>query len=217
MKQLSNMASCVVLCAAMCLGQGSSSPATAAPNTLGHGAFPVKVTKALDSSKLKDGDIVEFATAGAFKLADGTMVPKGSKLVGHVASAKARSRGDQDSELSVTFEKLDISGGKQLSLKGMVQAVFPPAEEPAGPDMSSAGTSRGGSGGGANPAGIGITDSKAGSNLESAGGQAVMDPKASGVHGIHDLSLENGVLNSKGKSVKLGSGVRVIVRADILG
>ena len=89
----------------------------------------MKVTKTLDSSKLKEGDAVEVETAGSFKLPDGTLVPKGSKLTGHVTAAKARSKGDSDSELTVTFDKLNITSGKQLSIKGAVQAVFPPAEE----------------------------------------------------------------------------------------
>ena len=61
-------------------------------------------------------------------------------------------------------------------------------------------------------------DDKSGSNMESSGNaQAAMDPKAVGVQGIHDLELNDGVLTSKGKNVKLGNGVRMIVRVDILG
>jgi hypothetical protein len=37
------------------------------------------------------------------------------------------------------------------------------------------------------------------------------------VQGMHDLSLDKGVLTSKGKNVKLGSGVRMIVHVDIFG
>lgn len=53
--------------------------------------------------------------------------------------------------------------------------------------------------------------------MQSSSGQIVMDTKAVGVRGMHDLQLENGVLSSKGKNVKLGGGVRMIVHADILG
>ena len=38
-----------------------------------------------------------------------------------------------------------------------------------------------------------------------------------GVQGIHNLELNDGVLTSKGKNVKLGDGVRMIVRVDIFG
>jgi len=215
----------IMLVATLCYGQGSSSaPAQAAPAAIGHGAFPVKVTKTLDSSKLKEGDAVEVETAGSFKLADGTLVPKGSKLTGHVTAAKARSKGDPDSQLTLAFDKLNIQGGKQLSLKGTVQAVFPPVEEPTGPNMATAGTSRGGSMGGSNlgapslAGGVGITDAKSGSEAESSSkARPVMDPNSTGVQGMHDLSLDNGVLTSKGKQVKLGGGVRMLVHVDIFG
>ena len=195
-----------------------STSAAEGTHVISSGAFPVKVIKALDSSKLKEGEAVEVETAGSFRLADGTLVPKGSKIQGRVVSAKARSKGDPDSELTLSFNKLNIAGGKELSLNGSVQAVFPPADEPMGPNMATAGTSAGGSGAGAGSGGVGITGAKAGSDMQSSSsGQVVVDTKAVGVQGMHDLQLENGVLSSKGKNVKLGGGVRMIVHVDILG
>jgi hypothetical protein len=182
---------------------------------IGHGAFPIKVTKTLDSSKLKAGDAITVETLGSFKLPDGTLVPKGSKLAGHVTASKARSKGDSDSELTIAFDKLDVENGKQLSIKGAVQAVFPAQEEQA-PNM--AGKASGAAGGGYTAATVGtVTNSKDGSNTEASGGERVMNTQSTGVQGIHDLQLENGMLTSKGKEVKLGSGVRMIVRAEILG
>lgn len=209
----------VLFAAALSFGQAVSTPSQASPAAVGRGAFPVKVTKTLDSSKLKEDDSIEVETAGSFKLPDGTLVPKGSKLIGHVTAAKARSKGDSDSELTLAFDKLNILGGKQLPLRGMVRAIFPPAEEQAGPNMSTMGTSAGGSAGGAalgaasQAGGVGITDT----HNDTPKSQAVMDVKATGVQGMHDLQLENGVVTSKGKNVKLNGGVRMVVQADILG
>jgi hypothetical protein len=215
----------ILLAAILCYGQDTTSPA--APGPIGHGAFPVKVAKSLDSSKLKDGDVVEVETAGSFKLPDGTLVPKGSKVTGHVTAAKARSKGDPESQLTLAFDKLSVASGKLLSIKGTVQAVFPPLEE-AAPLM--AGKASGAAGGGysAGSAGGGyaggtmgtVTDAKSGSNTDSENkpvADPVADPKSVGVKGIRDLQLDNGVLTSKGKNVKLGSGVRMIVHVDILG
>lgn len=206
----------LALGASLCFGQAVASAQSAAtPAATGHGAFPVKVTKTLDSSKLKEGDAVEVETAGTFKLPDGTLVPKGSKLTGHVTASKARSKGDSDSELTVTFDKLNITSGKQLSIKGAVQAVFPPAEE-ADPQM--AGKASGAAGGGYTGPTVGtVTNDKSGSNMEGAGGEPAVNPKSVGVQGIHNLELNDGVLTSKGKNVKLGDGVRMIVRVDIFG
>ena len=140
-----------VLAASLCYGQGSTpAPAQAAPAAIGHGSFPVKVIKTLDSSKLKEDDAVEVETAGAFKLPDGTLVPKGSKLTGRVTVAKARSKGDPESQLTMTFNKLNIANGKQLSIKGTVQAVFPAPDEQMDPSITGAATTAaGGSAGGA--------------------------------------------------------------------
>jgi hypothetical protein len=201
--------------ASLLFGQGSTPAAT------GHGAFPVKVTKTLDSSKLKEGDKVEVETAGSFKLADGTLVSKGSKLSGHVTEAKSRSKGDPDSRLTLTFDKLNISNGKELSIKGAIQAVFPPAEE-VDPGVAGASSAHGGAGSGLTagspppPDYRPMNEIKPGSNTGSnARVEPAMDPKSTGVQGIHDLSLEGGTLSSKGKQVKLGSGDRMIVHVDI--
>lgn len=71
---------------------------------------------------------------------------------------------------------------------------------------------------GASPGGIGITNAKNGSNTQSSStAQSVIDVKATGVQGIDNLQLDNGVLTSKGKNVKLSGGVRMIVHVDIFG
>jgi hypothetical protein len=226
--------------ASLCSGQASTgAPAQAVPAAVGHGAFPVKVVKTLDSSKLKEGDSVEVETAGGFKLPDGTLVPKGSKLTGHVTAAKARSKGDPDSQLTLTFDQLNVANGKRLSIKGVVQAVFPAPDEQMDPSITGAATTAAGgsaggvgpsAGGGAGngPAGVGasgatasvgvVTDTKSGSNTSSdSHSQNAVTPQSVGVHGMDNLQLDNGVLTSKGKNVKLGGGVRMVVHVDIFG
>jgi hypothetical protein len=215
MNRIGSLTLIALFASVMCFGQNET-PAPTATKAVGHGAFPVKLTKSLDSSKLKEGDTVEVETVGSFKLPDGTLVPKGSKLAGHVVASKARSKGDPDSQLTVVFDKLNVANGKQLSIKGTVQAVFPPYEEPA-PLM--AGKASGAGGGGSVEAPVGImTDTKTGSNMASnSKPEPATNPKSVGVQGIHDLELgQDGVLTSKGKHVKLDSGVRMIVRVDIL-
>lgn len=217
----------MVLAAGFCYGQSSSS--APAPAAIGHGVLFTKVDKTLDSSKLKEGDAVEVEMASGIKLPNGTVVPKGSKLMGHVVASKARSKGDSDSELNVVFDKLNVADGKQLAVKGMLQAVFPPADE-VDPGVPGASTSHGGTvaatgeGGGASPGTVPtpdyrpMSDIKSGSNTSSnARADQSRNPEAVGVQGMGNLELKDGVLNSKGKNVKLGGGVRMIVHVDILG
>jgi hypothetical protein len=208
-----------LLAVSLSYGQGSvPAPAQAA---IGHGAFPAKVTKTLDSSKLKQDDPFEIETTGSFKLPDGTLVPKGSKLMGHVTAAKSRSNGDPDSKLTLAFDKLSILGGRQFALKGAVQAVFPPAQEvDPGVPGSSLHQGAGGVGPGAGhfaAPDYKPSDIKTGSSTETNSAETVADPKSVGVHGIDNLQLEDGIIFSKGKNVKLSGGTRMIVRADIIG
>ncbi len=63
-----------------------------------------------------------------------------------------------------------------------------------------------------------VTDSKSGSNTNSdSRAQNALTSQSVGVHGMDNLQLDNGVLTSKGKNVKLGSGVRMVVHVDIFG
>jgi len=213
----SSLGLAVLLTASLSLGQSSSpsAPPAAVPNAVGHGAFPVKVLKTLDSSKLKEGDTLDVETSGAFKLPDGTLVPKGSKLAGHVTTAKARSKGDSESQLTIAFDKLNIAGGKQLSIKGTVQAVFPPLDE-VDPGVPGASAHQGGPGTMPTPDYKPTTDIKSGSGTESNGPvRQPPDPKSVGVHGFDNLLLNDGVLTAKGKNVKLGGGVQMIIHVDI--
>jgi hypothetical protein len=196
---------------------GCSQTATPAPAGAGptkvvrhYGSFPAKVIKTLDSSKLKEGDPVEVATAGSFKLPDGALVPKGSKLIGHVTVAKAVSKGDAQSELVIAFDKLNIANGKQLAIMGIVQAVFPPSGE-LDPRFTN--------GPMAKESGIGLSgDVKNGSNMDShLKAQPAENPESVGVQGIKDLELgKSGELSSKGKNVKLGVDVRLVIKAAFI-
>src|SRR5579871_147914 len=60
----------ILLSSTLLFGQAAPAPAQAGA-AVGHGSFPAKVTKTLDSSKLKDGDAFEVETAETFKLPDG--------------------------------------------------------------------------------------------------------------------------------------------------
>jgi hypothetical protein len=214
MNRITLVALVVLVAGLVCLGQVTGSgpnPPAAAPRVTGHGAFTVKVGKTLDSSKLKEGDAVEVEIAEPFKLADGTLVSKGRKLTGHVATSKARAKGDSESELTLVFDKLNLSNGKQLPVKGSVQAVFPLPDD-ANPVVAVSTMSKSG-GPGYQP-----SDIKSGSNLEvSNNAPPLLGPKTVGVQGIRGLELKDGVLTSNGKNVKLGGVLRMIVHVDIFG
>lgn len=205
-----------LLSASLCFGQTAAQTAASSETrrAIGHGSFPVKITKTIDSSKVKEGDPIEVETAGSFKLPNGTLVPKGSKMDGHIVLAKARSKGDPESQLTILFDKLTV-GSEQLPVKGTVQAVFPPPVE-ADPGLPPNSSHEGGSGAPlSTPEYKPTTDIKTGVVDSSGHSDPAMSPQSIGVQGIDNLELKDGVLISRGKNVKLGSSVRMIVRADI--
>jgi hypothetical protein len=149
-------------------------------------------------------------------LPDGTLVPKGSLLIGRVITAKARSNRESESQLKLAFSRLVLAGGKEFSVKGSLRAVYPPFKE-KDPVVPSAPTIPG--------AGAQVMDPvykpleiKQGADVTNdEGAQSIVDVKSVGLFGIPGLQLENDALISKGKSVKLESGVRLVVQVEIFG
>jgi hypothetical protein len=203
----------------MCAGQASSPPAQIPPSTsaqiIAHGVFPVRVTHAIDSEKLKKGDPIEAETAGAFRLPDGRTIPKGAKLLGHVAIASAKSRGDAKSELALVFDKVISQNVGDLRIKALVQSVYPPEQE-QDPGVVN-GYTMGAETGGATYV---PPDINSGSMSESAARTSiVLDLTFVGVQGVKDLELERiGLLSSPaGTGVKLNKGFRLVVQVVVFG
>ena len=64
-----------------------------------------ELTKSLDAKKAKVGDEVTAKVTQDVKSNGQVVVRKGSKLIGHVTEAKARSQGDQESRLGIAFDR----------------------------------------------------------------------------------------------------------------
>src|SRR5271168_5153143 len=87
--------------------------------------IPATLTGSVDAKKKKPGEEVVVKTAGNVRLADGTVISRGAKVVGHVTEAKARSGSDAQSSLGIVFDKIDLSDGKTLAITGVIQAFAP--------------------------------------------------------------------------------------------
>ena len=112
-------------------GSGSASTASAASAqngqanaSLGSGAaINAELTAPVDSKKAKPGDSVAARTTEATKSDGKTVIPKGSKLVGHVTQASARAKGDSDSALGIVFDKAILKNGEEVPLNVAIQAL----------------------------------------------------------------------------------------------
>ena len=216
-------AALMLLATTMCFGQDSSAmqssgmPAASTGSAL-HGTIPATLAKSIDSKKLKDGDEIDAKTVSMMRTADGVMIPVGSKIVGRVTESKARSKGDPESSLGISFDKIQLSGGKELPIKGMLQAVGPNPSESSGPDTGAAGAGTMAKGGAGDSATMASPVSSPGGPIGGQGGQGsggkMLGPKSSGVVGIKNLTLDNSVLSSTGKEVKLDMGAQLMIKAE---
>lgn len=80
------------------------------------------VDKTVDSKKAKAGDAFTAKTTEETTLNDGTAVPIGSVLEGHVDSATP-SEHKSDGALVLTIDKLQIKGGKEIPVKATIMQV----------------------------------------------------------------------------------------------
>jgi len=79
----------------------------------------------LDSKTAKAGDSVVVRTRASVKTTDGTEIPKGSKLVGHVIAAQASGAGE-NSQVALQFDHVELKGGQNVAVHSQIQSIAPP-------------------------------------------------------------------------------------------
>jgi hypothetical protein len=113
-----------------------------------------ELSKGLDCKKAKPGDEVSAKLTQDVKSDGNVVLHKGSRLVGHVTEAQARSKENAESKLGIVFDKAVLKGGQELAFNGAIQALAPPAQNSlsAAADesasMAGSGMARGGNMGG---------------------------------------------------------------------
>jgi hypothetical protein len=80
------------------------------------------IQKGVDAKKAKPGDVFTAKTVTPATLNDGTAIPPGSILEGHVDSA-TKSEHHSDSTLVVTIDKLRLKDGKVVPVKVVIVKV----------------------------------------------------------------------------------------------
>jgi hypothetical protein len=142
----------------------------------------------LDSKTAKTGDSVVVQTKASVKTADGTEIPKGSKLVGHVLGAKPSGAGE-NSQVVLQFDHFELKGGQNVAVHSQIRSIAPagdaatasrsgamsapPAGGSSSPSSPSANGTSGGSKGSASPQGPGGDPGAAAGNGAPAAGTVV--------------------------------------------
>jgi hypothetical protein len=224
---------------------GANASANNAAAALSGGTnLQAELSKSLDARKAKVGDEVTATVTQDVKSDGKVVVRKGSKIVGHVTEASARTSANSESRLGIAFDRLVMKDGQEVALGAVVQALAPPANVAASA-MSNENVGMGGSApsGGARPnggAGLGgvvggtvggVTNtvgSVAGSTTGAVGntagvaGGGVLSSTSHGVIGLQGLnlssatsgSLQTSVISSTTQNVKLDSGTQMLLQVQ---
>jgi hypothetical protein len=199
-----------------------------------------ELSSSVDSKKIKPGDAVTARTTADIRADGKTIIPKGTKLIGHVTEAAARAKGGADSSLGIAFDKAVLKGGEELPLNVAIVAVAPPPSAMPGQQNMSNGVPaasprvpstmgrHGGTGsmGGPPATSSAPTGPPVDTTVTSNGAPPEkgldalgrLTPDSRGVYGLKDASLrpatnlaEGSVITSNGKNVHLDSDTQLLL------
>jgi hypothetical protein len=145
-----------------------------APGTI----IAAELSKSVDAKKLKSGDPIEARTT-VDMLSNGKIIlPRNTRVVGHVTAAKPHSKDSPDSMISIAFDRLVTKDGHEMPLHAAVQAIGAPIRDfsgdPASPVGGLPGGPIGGGGGGGMGGGGGATSGGGGGR--TSGGSSSASP-----------------------------------------
>jgi hypothetical protein len=220
---------------------GTNQEQAAIPRIAAGSVIPVQLTKTIDAKKAKPGDEVVAKVTMDMKTTSGeVVVPKDTKVVGHVTEAQARSKEQKESQLGIAFDRAMLKGS-EMSLPMSIQAVIaPPSNSPnsngGSPDQgapptggNSAPSPMAGRNGASGSAGQASPSRPAPNSVPTQGTSTSQQGSAlppitgstQGVVGISNLKLEpapsaaqGSVLSSEKNNVKVESGTMMLLKVN---
>jgi hypothetical protein len=84
-----------------------------------------KISANLSTKNAKVGDSITGKVARAYKMPDGTEIPRGSKIVGKVDIVQSKKAGNGDSMLSFRLDQIEVKGRAPVPVHGIVVAIGP--------------------------------------------------------------------------------------------
>ncbi len=223
-------------------GTAASGPSQSAHTRIAPGSvIPVQLTKTVDAKKAKSGDQVVAKVTMDMKTQSGeVLVPKDTKVIGHVTEAQARNKEQKESQLAIAFDRAVTKDGNDMQMPMSIQAVIGPQQNnnnqsesgaapsgaPSGGNMpsgsSAGGRSPGMSGGSSSPP---PAPESAGAPAETQNGGGNSRPQINaqtqGVIGISNLTLspaasntQGSVMTSEKNNVKLESGTMLLLKVS---
>jgi hypothetical protein len=186
------------------------------------GSVSAELTKRIDTKNAKLGDEVDARVTSAAKLPDGTELPRGTKLVGKVTDAKAKSKQDKSAHLAFNLDRAVLKDGKQVPVVVAVTSMTGPAQGSAERMMPGGGAAVGSAGGSSGPAGSSAPSTPsapmmADTGQPSAGGvlKSAQDRVPVGnmrgvmLSGPGNAAGSAGSLDASGDNINLDSGTKL--------
>lgn len=199
--------------------------------------IPVQLTKTVDAKKVKTGDQVLAMVTMDLKTQTGeVLVPKDTKVIGHVTEAQARNKEQKESQLAIAFDQAVLKDG-QVSVPMSIQAVIVPQNNnndnesgptsgtpsPGSPAGASTSPMAGRPGGGGAPPQQQSAPSLPSDTSGAQGGSKLppINAQTQGVIGLSNVTLAAGsnaaqgsVLSSEKSNVKLESGTMLLLKVQ---
>lgn len=200
--------------------------------------IPVQLTKSIDAKKVKTGDEVVAKVTQDLKTNSGdVVVPKDTKVVGHVTEAQPRTKEQKESQVGINFDRAVLKGG-EVQLPMSIQAIIaPPTNHPGNSGGDQAAPAPGGStatspmgggrsgsmGGGSQAQPTGTTAPTGSTDTQQE--SSTLPPitgNTQGVVAISNLKLETtapnaaqgSLLSSEKNNVKIDSGTFMLLRVN---
>ena len=219
------------------------SPAPATKQLIAPGSvIPVELTKTIDAKKAKTGDAVEARVTQDLKnVSGGVIVPKDTKVMGHVTDAQARTKEQKESQVGIAFDHAVMNGSEvpvplsiqaiiapsslngESNSRGAEAAAGRPATTPRAGGMASGNSGRPSNAGSGSASGSPSSSSTAGDELPSgapsANAHEPITQKTEGVVGISNLNLakaptQGSIVSSEKNNVKLESGTLILLKVN---
>jgi hypothetical protein len=205
-------------------GRSGQTEATLAPGS----PILAELNSGVDSKKAKVGDTIIAHTSETLKSADDrTIMPRGTKIEGHITQASVRGKGAEESALGIQFDKAILKDGGEISLNVIIQALGAPVSFSAPGDLGTPptlGTTQTSPMSGApGPRSTGPPSPQSPQATAAPDASGVpsrdFDAKSRGVIGLRGMTLNAepannrpaSVVVSNGKSVHLDGGTRLLL------
>src|SRR5262249_31322647 len=102
---------------------GSAQAGQRSANLASGTSLNAELSQPVDAEENKPGDTITARTTETTKSEGKVLIPKGTRLVGHVTEAKARTKGESESALGIVFDKAVLRNGLEIPLNVSVQAL----------------------------------------------------------------------------------------------